>query len=165
MALRWTDADAKRFLALPAPRHRKPAAHVGGFPCTAPVVLVLPYPPLNNRYYRHVGSQVLLSRAGRQYRAAVAQVVQATWPRDVARPFHSRLTCTLVASAPYHNRYDLDGIPKGVLDALQYAGVYLNDAQIDRLVLERGPWSRTEGTLSVTLEPYAPRTSNDQPSL
>jgi crossover junction endodeoxyribonuclease RusA len=36
-------------------------------------------------------------------------------------------------------RRDLDNVQKALLDALEHGGVYRDDAQIDLLVVERGP--------------------------
>lgn len=128
---------------------------VEGFPCTMPVFLLLPYPPLNNRYYRHVGPRVLLSAEGRRYKALVAQVVQAEWPRDVQRPFNTLLVCSVTIHVPsLRHKPDADAVLKGPLDAMAYAGVYLNDKQIKDLhVYSREP-RIPDGCLEVTLEPY-----------
>lgn len=106
----------------------------GGHGALSQVVLSLPWPPTANTYYRRVGSRTVLSRQGRDYRAAVARVVRrAGWPSLGA----SRLSVTLLVSPPDRRRRDLDNLLKSILDSLELAGVYDDDGQVDRLVLER----------------------------
>jgi Holliday junction resolvase RusA-like endonuclease len=88
-----------------------------------------------NHYWRHVGSRVLISRQGRQYRQDVAQRVQA------GRPLTGRLAVHLQVFPPDKRRRDLDNLQKPLLDALQHAGVYEDDSQIDWLSCERMPAS------------------------
>jgi len=101
------------------------------------VAFTLPWPPSLNTYWRSVvvrgQSRVLLSQEGREYRKSV---VTAT-PHSVRRRFAGRLSVTLTVSPPDRRRRDLDNLPKGILDALRYAQVYLDDSQIDYLVIER----------------------------
>jgi len=40
---------------------------------------------------------------------------------------------------PDGRRRDLDNLQKALCDALQHAGVYADDSQIDRLDVQRGP--------------------------
>lgn len=44
----------------------------------------LPYPPSGNRYWRHVGPRVLLSKAARAYKATVAHSMAAAGVRPTA---------------------------------------------------------------------------------
>ena len=156
MPLRWSDADAKRFMGTArTPGRVTKGTESGGFPCEEPVFLLLPYPPLNNRYYRHVGHRVLLSAEGRTYRQLVAAIVQAEWPRHVRRPFTTLLVGTFTLHVPgLRHRPDGDAILKAPMDALEHAGVYLNDNQLhDIHVYKREPRPPL-GCLEVLLEPY-----------
>jgi len=151
---RWTDADVRRAIGT-AKTPRMVATVHPGFPCEEPVVLVLPYPPLNNVYYRHVGHRVLLSQEGRRYRQLVAQIVQAEWPRHVRRPFNTFLDVTMILHPP-SNRHnpDADAFEKAPMDALQHAGVYLNDKLVkDIHGLKRHP-RPPFGCLEVWLHPW-----------
>ena len=49
-----------------------------------------------------------------------------------------RLYVTITAYQPDNRRRDLDNLPKAILDALQHAGVYEDDSQIDELRIGRG---------------------------
>jgi len=96
--------------------------------------LELPWPPSVNHYYRRVGNATLISKEGRRYRKRVASdVLLARSPR-----VEGRLSVRIVASPPDQRRRDLDNLQKALLDALQHAGVYCDDSQIDRITVERG---------------------------
>jgi crossover junction endodeoxyribonuclease RusA len=100
--------------------------------------LVLPYPPSVNHYWRTFRGRMLISEKGRSYRQAV-NTVCSLYRKNVAT-LRGRLEVTIWVRAPDRRRRDLDNVPKAVLDALQHAGVYADDGQIDRLVVEReGP--------------------------
>jgi len=139
-----------------------------GFPCEEEVFFVLPYPPLNNVYYRYVQGKVLISRAGRQYRTQVAGIIQAEWPRHIRRPFNTFLDVTLLLHPPSrrHNP-DADAFAKAPMDALQHAGVYLNDKLVTDLHCLRREPRPVFGCLEVWIKPWVdviPRinTRNDQ---
>ena len=95
----------------------------------------LPLPPSLNRYYRRVGPRTLISREGRQYRKRVCALLASA----SAKPLNGRLEVVVHAFAPDRRRRDLDNAMKGLLDALQHAGAYHDDSQIDELVIRRGP--------------------------
>lgn len=102
--------------------------------------LQLPYPPTVNTYWRHVGNRVLVSKAGRTYRKAVAGVLAER--RAERKCYHSSLTgeleVSIIVYPPDKRRRDLDNICKALLDAMEHAGIYENDNQISRLIVERG---------------------------
>jgi crossover junction endodeoxyribonuclease RusA len=110
------------------------------------IELLLPWPPSLNRYWRNVGSRTLLSRAGRQYRQAVAlRVILAGRPA-----IDGRLAVEVEAFPPDRRVRDLDNLFKGVGDSLAHAGVYADDGQIDDLRIRRGE-VRKGGALAVTI--------------
>ena len=110
------------------------------------IELPLPWPPSMNRYWRHVGAKTLLSRAGRQYRQAVAlRVLLAGRPR-----VEGRLEVDIEAFPPDRRVRDLDNLQKSVLDSMAHAGVYADDGQIDDLRIRRGE-VRKGGALAVTI--------------
>lgn len=104
------------------------------------ISLELPWPPSVNRIWRNtvVGGKprTLLSKEGRNYRAMVTQLVLA---QRANRQLGGRLRVDVVAEAPDRRKRDLDNLGKACFDALTHAGVWLDDSQIDRLLIERGP--------------------------
>jgi len=118
------------------------------------ISLTLPWPPSVNRYYRSISrgalaGRVLISEEGRAYRLAVDAVVREAKARKC---YDVPLSVAILASPPDRRARDLDNLFKSVLDSLQHAGVYLNDSQIDRLLIERGPIVKGGG-LVVSVEP------------
>jgi len=97
----------------------------------------LPYPPSINHYWRRVGSTTLISREGRRFRKAVCATLAARPGRGP--PLAGRLAVYVTVCPPDRRRRDLDNVQKALLDALEHRGVYRDDAQIDLLVVERGP--------------------------
>lgn|SRR3990167_9915543 len=111
------------------------------------LTLVLPWPPSTNHYWRHVGSRVLISKEGREYRK---RVTRAIGPGDA--PFLTgRLSVRSTCHAPDLRRRDLDNTQKALLDSLCYAGVYADDSQIDKLVVERGEVDRVDPRVVVEI--------------
>jgi len=99
-------------------------------------VIVLPWPPSVNHYWRHVGSKVLISREGREYREAVkALSIAHGWPRFGSH----RVSVHIEAWMPDKRRRDLDNVLKSALDSLTHAGVWDDDSQIDGLAIWRAP--------------------------
>jgi crossover junction endodeoxyribonuclease RusA len=99
----------------------------------------LPWPPSNNRYYRHIAKgahagRTLLSFEGRDYREAVKAIVGA---RSAEKALECRLLVRIYAFPPDARRRDLDNLLKSVLDSLQHANVYKDDSQIDSLIIHR----------------------------
>ena len=89
------------------------------------------WPPSVNRYYRHVGYQVLISREGRKYRMMTVSRLGGRFAKltgDVA----FRAECY----PPDRRRRDLDNILKSLQDSIVHAGVLADDCQIKLLHLE-----------------------------
>lgn len=93
----------------------------------------LPWPPSLNHYWRHVGSRTLLSREGREYR----QKALALRLRLRFDTLLDPIALHVAAFPPDRRKRDLDNLLKALLDALEYAGFFEDDAQIEKLVIER----------------------------
>ena len=112
-----------------------------------------------NHYWRHIPARStrtgktytksLISKPGRIFRSAVqAHVMEQGRPRLGK----ARLHITIDAIPPQRSGpvADIDNILKPLRDALQHAGVFTSDAQIDRLTVER--YARIgDGRVTVTL--------------
>lgn len=99
--------------------------------------LVLPWPPTTNTYYRSIPcgrrTRVIISKKGREYRAGVASILAH------ARGLYgdARLKVVAYAHGPTKRSYDVDNRLKALLDAMQHAGVYDDDGQVDDLRIIR----------------------------
>ena len=91
----------------------------------------LPWPPSVNRYYRHVGPRVLISREGRRYRTMVVSRLAGLF-----RKFTGKVLLALDCYPPDRRRRDLDNLLKSLQDALVNAGVLEDDSLVRRLEME-----------------------------
>ena len=90
-------------------------------------VLMLPWPPSVNTYWRMFQNRMLISKAGREYRTAVAeQVVEQSVPKFGDR----RIKVSIEAFRPDNRRRDLDNLLKAALDSMTSACVFDDDCQI-----------------------------------
>lgn len=97
--------------------------------------LILPWPVSTNAYWRNLNGRTLISKKGRLFKKAVARAVQ--WHK-AAQHLNSRLSVEVLLYPPDKRRRDIDNFgTKSILDALQNAGVYRDDSQIDELVIKR----------------------------
>jgi crossover junction endodeoxyribonuclease RusA len=104
----------------------------------AAMELILPWPPSVNHYYRRVGPRTLISREGREYRTQVCGLLAPGGGSGIRKPpSGGRIALAMDAFPPDRRRRDLDNLQKPVLDALQHAGIYEDDSQIDLLVTRR----------------------------
>jgi crossover junction endodeoxyribonuclease RusA len=96
------------------------------------VCVDLQWPPSVNHYWFANGNRRFIAKRGKDFRADVVRRCFAVKPQE------GRLAVFITAYPPDHRRRDVDNICKALLDALQHAGVYEDDAQIDALVVTRG---------------------------
>lgn len=97
---------------------------------------MLPYPPSVNRYWRHNRGRTHISKQGREYRE---EVVLQAMADDFPWKLQGRLMMFLLVYPPDRRQRDLDNVCKAVLDAMEHAGVYESDSQIDSLHIVRRP--------------------------
>lgn len=98
--------------------------------------LRLPYPPSVNMYWRHNRGVIHISRHGKQFRQDVLAIVLKTGARH-GEIRKEKLSVVIAATMPDHRRRDVDNLHKATLDALEHAGVYESDNQIDDLRIYR----------------------------
>jgi len=91
----------------------------------------LPFAPSLNRYYRHVGPRVLISREGRLYRRMVVSRLGGLFKK-----FSEAVSLSLDCYPPDRRRRDVDNILKCLLDSLVGAGVIEDDSLVKRLHVE-----------------------------
>lgn len=112
------------------------------------ITLSLPLPPSVNHYWRHLtkgplAGRTLISEEGRKYRKSVLThcfaVNRSEWP------VQDRISVDIELNPPDYRRRDLDNSLKALLDALQHAGLYKDDSQIDDLRIRRGKVSAVPG--------------------
>lgn len=106
------------------------------------VALHLPWPPSTNHTWgktrdKRTGKpRVYLTAAARRFRAAVANIVMAS---RMARPIAGALEVRVTLCPPDKRRRDEDNFAgKALFDAMTKAGVWNDDSQIRRKVVEWG---------------------------
>ena len=113
--------------------------------------ITLPYPPSVNHYWRHIGTKVLVSREGREFRETVGLACRVLRVQQAT----GDLSIEIEVYPPDRRRRDLDNILKGLLDALQHGGAYEDDSQIVKLtVIKRAVTSG--GRVVVLIEELLP---------
>ena len=112
------------------------------------MIIKLPYPPSVNSYWRNFRGHTVLSKAGREFKTAVAEcVIEQNVPKFGSK----RIELKLLLYPRSKLVTDLDNRLKAVLDGLEEAGVYDNDSQIDVLTIQRGE-IRKGGGIDVMIE-------------
>lgn len=112
------------------------------------ITFQLPYPPSCNTYWRHNRGRTHISDAGQAYRDAVKWALVGM-DRQFGR---RRISLTVETHQPDRRVRDLGNLDKALSDALQAAGIYDNDGQIDELHYIRGPVDPTgAGYVRVTV--------------
>lgn len=100
----------------------------------------LPFPPTVNKYWRpsvrHGYLTMKLTAVARDYRTRVSIALIEQRVRPDRYPGRVRLE--LVAFPPDRRIRDLDNLLKAPLDALRAFGLFLDDSQIDELLVQRG---------------------------
>jgi crossover junction endodeoxyribonuclease RusA len=91
----------------------------------------LPWPPSVNHYYRHVGSRVLISRAGRRYR----ENIQARMRNENIETALDPVELYIELYPPDRRRRDVDNSLKCLLDAFTHGGLYEDDSLIHKLIV------------------------------
>lgn len=120
-------------------------------------LLLLPYPPSLNHYYRHVGFRTLISREGRAYRQAVCVTLRRAGVRLMVGP----LAMGIDLYPPDRRRRDADNAQKALLDALQHGRAYRDDSQVRKLLTIMREQVVAGGRAIVCILPLEPSTIKD----
>lgn len=92
---------------------------------------------------------MLLSAQGREFKEHVEKAVS----RYIGPyPLKGRLAVHIMLHAPTQRKYDVDNRIKALLDAMQSAGVFEDDEQIDVLEVRRGEVRKNDGLAQVSVE-------------
>jgi len=117
------------------------------------LTLRLPFPPSLNRIWRAVQGRVVLSAAAREWTVAAANAM----PRGrVPPPLEGRLAVTMLLAPPasYGKRkFDIANREKILCDLLTKQRVWLDDEQIDVLLIMRGE-ARDKGYVDILISEY-----------
>jgi crossover junction endodeoxyribonuclease RusA len=103
------------------------------------VEFALPWAPSINHYWKHrvIGkrAQVYISKEGNDFIKSVNEIIGG----NPAIPFFcGRLCVGLVLNPPTLRKYDIDNRIKATFDALTKANLWVDDEQIDSLIVIRG---------------------------
>ena len=91
----------------------------------------LPYPPSLNHMYMRTKRGVILNDKARSYREDVISTIgkgHTTLKQDLAMRVYLYM--------PDKRKRDIDNPAKAIFDSLTHAGVYADDSQIKRLLIE-----------------------------
>lgn len=112
------------------------------------VILELKYPPSTNVIYRRSGFHTYLTKEGKEYKQSVAEYVAENMiPKFEDRP----LKITFILRPRDKRRRDISNCIKIAEDALQDAGVFNDDFQVQELTIKRGD-PVSGGAILVTIE-------------
>lgn len=121
--------------------------------------LTLPFPPSVNSYWRApnkgpLAGRHLISAKGRKYQSdACAAIIEQL--RRLPKPSSALAAVEIILFPPDARRRDLDNYNKALFDALTHAGVWEDDSQVKRMVIEWGPVV-VNGKVEITISQYNP---------
>ena len=97
------------------------------------IELDLPYPPSVNHYWGQMGNRRFVGKAGMLFR----QEVKIIALKRTQSLYNERLSVKVYLYPPDKRKRDIDNVLKSLFDAMEHAGVYENDSQIDELYIKR----------------------------
>ena len=118
------------------------------------ISIELPWPPSVNRYYRHVGPRVLISREGRRYRMMCVSRLGGVFPK-----LEGKVKLTGEFYPPDARKRDLDNVLKCMIDSLVHAGLMRDDSQIKHIDVQMMSPVPPEGAVYIKLEEISKRKS------
>lgn len=118
------------------------------------ITLTIPFPPSVNHYWFQKGIRRFIGAKGKQFRLDVLRIWNSYYgpmhPTTIAYETE-RLRLHINVYQPDKRKRDLDNLLKAPLDALQHAGVYADDTQIDDLQIVRNEIDRINPRLEVSI--------------
>ena len=96
-------------------------------------MFIFPYPPSVNSYWGFSGSHRFLTPKAKAFKAEVvlASIGHQKYGSD-------RLSVSITLNPPDKRIRDIDNSIKSLLDAMCQAGLFDDDSQVDKLLVERG---------------------------
>ena len=96
-------------------------------------MFIFPYPPSVNSYWGFHGSHRYLTPKAKAFKAEVvlASIGHQKYGSD-------RLSVSITLNPPDKRIRDIDNSIKSLLDAMCQAGLFDDDSQVDKLLVERG---------------------------
>jgi crossover junction endodeoxyribonuclease RusA len=110
------------------------------------IQITFPWPPTANTYWRRKGNRYFISSKGIQFRE-ITQIICLPYKNYFKDS--DRISMVIDCYPPDNRRRDLDNLGKATADALQFAGFYKDDSQIDYLSFRR--CSPNLGLIKITL--------------
>jgi crossover junction endodeoxyribonuclease RusA len=98
--------------------------------------ITLPLPPSVNSYWRKSPRGMYITEQGMKFRKQVAEIIAE---KQCLKFGESRLFMAVRLCMRSKKKADLDNRLKALCDALEHAGVFDDDEQIDELLVLRGP--------------------------
>lgn len=93
------------------------------------MTIILPWPPSVNQAYRTFRGRMIISKAGREYKARAILAIKTQLGPD-HQPMRGALGIDVMAIEPDRRRRDLGNLDKLSLDCLTEAGVWGDDSQV-----------------------------------
>ncbi|WP_393950262.1 RusA family crossover junction endodeoxyribonuclease [Kluyvera intermedia] len=123
------------------------------------MTLVLPFPPSVNAYWRApnkgpLAGRHLVSADDRKYQSATSAAIIEQLRRP-PKPSTEQAAVEITLYPPDARRRDLDNYNKALFDALTHAGVWEDDSQVKRMLVEWGPIV-PKGRVEITIRKYEP---------
>ncbi|QHM95297.1 MULTISPECIES: RusA family crossover junction endodeoxyribonuclease [Kosakonia] len=121
--------------------------------------LILPFPPSVNSYWRApnkgpLKGRHLISEAGRKFRSeACAAIIDQL--RRLPKPSTELAAVEILLYPPDCRNRDIDNYNKALLDSLTHAGVWEDDRQVKRMLVEWGPVVKG-GRVEISITKYVP---------
>ncbi|EIV8728181.1 RusA family crossover junction endodeoxyribonuclease, partial [Escherichia coli] len=94
----------------------------------------------------------LISAAGRKFQSAACAAIFEQL-RRLPKPTSAPASVEIVLFPPDNRIRDLDNYNKALFDALTHAGVWEDDSQVKRMLVEWGPVI-PEGKVEITISKY-----------
>ena len=121
--------------------------------------LVLPFPPSVNTYWRSPNSgplkgRTLVSDKGRAFKSAARSAIIEQL-RCPPKPSSSPAAVEITLFPPDSRSRDIDNYQKALFDALTHAGVWEDDSQVKRMLVEWGSQVKG-GRVEISICKYEP---------